>query len=96
MYISVRTWGLHHRVPHELVILFIYSCCLVLVDKSSKVTCLTSQKYLLLTKVKKHSLQQNTELYGKTINIFVSSHDAEHDGIQLFLIWLRFSWEMAL
>ena len=36
VYNSVRTWGLHHRVPHELVILFIYSFCLVLVDKSSK------------------------------------------------------------
>ena len=30
-------------------------------------------------KVNKHSLQQNTELCGKK-----TSHDAEHDGIQLF------------
>ena len=61
----MQTQGLHHRVPHELVILLVYSCCLVLIDKASKevvYSCLT-----FLMKVNKCSLQQNTDL---TIKIF--------------------------
>ena len=39
-------------------------------------------------KVNKHSLQQNTELYGAYLE---SSRDAEQDGIQLLTIWRRFT-----
>ena len=36
VYNNLRRWDLHHCLPHELAILFIYSFCLKFIDKTSK------------------------------------------------------------
>ena len=69
VYNSIWTWDLHHHVPHELVILFIYSFALYLLINPARrlFNLVKCQKYPFLTKINKCSLQ---ELYGKVNNIF--------------------------
>ena len=77
----MQTRGLHHRVPHESVILFIYSFYLLInpVRRLFKL-----EKYLFLTKVNKHPLQQNTELYGTMDDIC-----NKQNGIRSVGTWYR-------
>ena len=73
VYNNLRRWDLHHCLPHELANPFMYSSCLKCIDKSSnKVvwSCLTAKKIAFLTGVNKRSSLQNTEEYGKIVNIF--------------------------